>query len=182
MPLLETKDNSFSWIDERFGVPYHSRRGAWTESHHVYLTRGWETAWTAYQAELDPQDPAPFFALELGYGTGLNAALVAHWMEENAPESQYVYLALEKYPLRPDEESAYWDALVSVRPAALLLSGAIFGLVHMNLGYFLPLAGLGVALALLYEWSGSLWVPVIAHAAWNAITIASVHLTFHGAA
>ncbi len=68
------------------------------------------------------------------------------------------------------------------RPAALLLSGAIFGLVHMNLGYFLPLAGLGVALALLYEWSGSLWVPVIAHAAWNAITIASVHLTFHGAA
>jgi membrane protease YdiL (CAAX protease family) len=66
--------------------------------------------------------------------------------------------------------------------AALLLSGAIFGLVHMNLGYFLPLAGLGVGLALLYEWSGSLWVPIVAHAAWNAITIASVHMTFHGAA
>jgi 8-oxo-dGTP pyrophosphatase MutT (NUDIX family) len=63
--------------------------------------------------------------LELGYGTGLNAALVAHWMEENAPESQYVYLALEKYPLRPEEESAYWDALVSVRPAALLLRNAL---------------------------------------------------------
>ncbi len=125
MPLLETNDQSFSWIDERFGVPYHSRRGAWTESQHVYLTRGWETAWTAYQAELDPQDPAPFFALELGYGTGLNAALVAHWMEENAPESPYVYWSLEKHPLLPEEEKAYWEALVSARPDALLLRDAL---------------------------------------------------------
>ena len=125
MPLLETNDQSFSWIDERFGVPYHSRRGAWTESQHVYLTRGWETAWTAYQAELDPQDSAPFFALELGYGTGLNAALVAHWMEENAPDSPYVYWSLEKHPLQLEEEAAYWDALVSARPAALLLRDAL---------------------------------------------------------
>lgn len=125
MPLLETNDQSFSWIDERFGVPYHSRRGAWTESQHVYLTRGWETAWTAYQAERDPQDSAPFFALELGYGTGLNAALVAHWMEENAPESPYVYWSLEKHPLHLEEEAAYWEALVSARPAALLLRDAL---------------------------------------------------------
>lgn len=125
MPLLKTKDNSFSWVDERFGVSYHSHRGAWTESQHVYLNQGWKTAWLAYQAELDPENPAPFFALELGYGTGLNAALVAHWMEENAPESAYVYLSLEQYPLSPEEESVYWEALVTARPAAVLLRNAL---------------------------------------------------------
>ena len=125
MPLLETKDSSFSWVDERFGVPFHSRHGAWTESRYVYLEQGWITAWRAYQTELDPRDPAPFFALEMGYGTGLNAALVAHWMEENAPEASYTYWALERYPLLPKEEADYWDALMQVRPEAIDLRNAL---------------------------------------------------------
>lgn len=65
------------------------------------------------------------------------------------------------------------------RPLALILSGLVFGLVHFHGDYILPLAGLGVALALVYEWSGSLWVPIIAHAAWNALTLVQVHVTFH---
>lgn len=65
-------------------------------------------------------------------------------------------------------------------PRAALLSGVLFGLAHMHLGFFLPLTALGVALALLYAWSGSLWVPILAHAAWNALTLVSVHVTFHG--
>jgi membrane protease YdiL (CAAX protease family) len=65
------------------------------------------------------------------------------------------------------------------RPLALALSGMVFGLVHFHGDYILPLAGLGVALALVYEWSGSLWVPIIAHAAWNGLTLVQVHVTFH---
>jgi len=65
------------------------------------------------------------------------------------------------------------------RPLAIVLSGVIFGLVHMHPGYFIPLTGIGIALALLYEWTGSLWVPVLAHAAFNAVTLVQVHVTYH---
>jgi membrane protease YdiL (CAAX protease family) len=65
------------------------------------------------------------------------------------------------------------------RPWAIVASGLIFGAVHMHPQFILPLAGLGAGLALLYEWTGSLWLPIIAHAAWNALTLYQVHATFN---
>ena len=57
------------------------------------------------------------------------------------------------------------------RVVALSVSGSIFGLVHFNLAGFLPLAMLGVMLALAYERSGDIRVPIIAHGLFNLNTI-----------
>ena len=57
---------------------------------------------------------------------------------------------------------------------ALALSGAIFGAMHGNLAGFLPLAVLGALLALAYEATGSLRVPIVAHALFNLNTVAVV--------
>lgn len=54
---------------------------------------------------------------------------------------------------------------------AIVISGVIFSAVHMHPTLFLPLAGLGIGLALLYEWTGSLWVPILAHMAFNLLTL-----------
>lgn len=57
---------------------------------------------------------------------------------------------------------------------AAVLSGFLFGLVHMHPTLLIPLTGLGIALALLYEWTGSLWVPILAHMAFNLLTLVRV--------
>ena len=57
------------------------------------------------------------------------------------------------------------------RSVALCLSAGIFGLVHVNLAGFLPLATLGVMLALAYERTGDIRVPIIAHGLFNLNTI-----------
>ncbi len=50
-----------------------------------------------------------------------------------------------------------------------LASGAIFALLHMSPAAFLPYMGLGVAFALVFEWTGSLWASIILHGLWNAV-------------
>jgi len=62
------------------------------------------------------------------------------------------------------------------RGLALVISGFAFALVHFEPTLILPLTALGVALALLYEWSGSLWVPVVVHALWNLLALAKIEL------
>lgn len=56
---------------------------------------------------------------------------------------------------------------------AIGVSSLLFAAVHMNSAAFLALAGLGVALCLLYERTGSLWAPVLVHVGFNATMLAS---------
>lgn len=59
----------------------------------------------------------------------------------------------------------------SLWPAAVI-SGAIFGSLHLtagDIGVAIQLSGLGVAMAWLYERTGSLWAPVMLHAANNTL-------------
>src|SRR5439155_15845598 len=53
--------------------------------------------------------------------------------------------------------------------AALLVSGALFSLLHMDAVGFIGLMEIGVLLAVLRWWSGSLWAAVIGHAVNNGI-------------
>lgn len=62
------------------------------------------------------------------------------------------------------------------RGLALVISGFAFALVHFEPTLVLPLTALGVALALLFEWSGSLWVPVVVHALWNLLALIKIEL------
>ena len=52
---------------------------------------------------------------------------------------------------------------------AAVFSGLVFSIVHFHVPGLLPLWALGILLALAYEWTGSLWVPIILHALFNGI-------------
>lgn len=60
------------------------------------------------------------------------------------------------------------------RAWALVISGLCFGALHGNWAGFLPLALLGSALAVAYEATGDIRVPVIAHALFNLNTVVIV--------
>lgn len=62
---------------------------------------------------------------------------------------------------------------------AIVLSGFIFGAVHMSPPLLLPLAAMGMVLALLYQWSNSLLVPITAHALWNLLNLLEAHTRFN---
>lgn len=91
-----TADGSMTLHSERFGQCYHSRHGARTESDHVFLDAG-------YRLAAEGRTDAPLRILELGLGTGLNALLTLNrWRSEGAA-FPLDYIALEPFPLRPDE-------------------------------------------------------------------------------
>ncbi len=56
-------------------------------------------------------------------------------------------------------------------------SAAIFGLAHLQLDVFVPLATLGVALAWVYKRTGSLWTCIAMHALFNGIAVLAWALT-----
>jgi membrane protease YdiL (CAAX protease family) len=57
------------------------------------------------------------------------------------------------------------------RASALLISGLLFGAVHANWASLVPLAVLGVVLALVYEATGDIRVPIVTHALFNLNTV-----------
>lgn len=56
-------------------------------------------------------------------------------------------------------------------PVAVCFSGLLFGAVHLNMSALLPLVVLGLLLAVLYEVTGSLWMPIAVHFVFNAVTV-----------
>ncbi len=58
------------------------------------------------------------------------------------------------------------------------LSALVFAAVHLSLGSFLPLMGLGVILAVVARHSGSLWSSVVTHALWNLMNILFLQLLY----
>ncbi len=56
-------------------------------------------------------------------------------------------------------------------PAALIGSAAVFSLFHALPGVLLPIFVTGMLLAYLYHRTGSLWPPITAHAAQNALVV-----------
>jgi len=58
-----------------------------------------------------------------------------------------------------------------VLPGALL-SGLLFGAIHLQFFKLVQLAILGVILALLFEKTRSLWPPIILHAVNNSLAFA----------
>ena len=57
---------------------------------------------------------------------------------------------------------------------AVLVSALLFAAVHAHLPSFAPLFVLGSCFAIAYEWSGSILVPMIMHALFNAITLTAL--------
>src|SRR6478672_12769 len=58
--------------------------------------------------------------------------------------------------------------------AGVLVSALLFAAVHAHLPSFAPLFVLGACFAIAYEWSGSILVPMMMHALFNAITLTAL--------
>ncbi len=86
MKLLLTEDGSHTIYSERFDEIYHSRRGALTESQHVFIKNGLANA---KLGELQ--------VFEVGFGTGLNALLTWIYAEEHGLVVHYT--GIELYPV-----------------------------------------------------------------------------------
>ena len=55
-------------------------------------------------------------------------------------------------------------------PTALLVSGGLFGLFHLNAGVIIPFSLVGIIFAWANEESGSLWTSIGAHAGFNGVS------------
>lgn len=84
--------------------------------------------------------------------------------------------------LAPISEEIYFRAMVypvfrrsfGFIPATIL-SGIVFGAVHLDWFRLIPIAAGGAVLAYLYEKSKSLVVPILAHATWNFMMLAGYY-------
>lgn len=63
---------------------------------------------------------------------------------------------------------------------AAIVSAVIFSAMHMQFYGFLPRMFLGLILAYLFIWSGSLWIPILAHFVNNALAVLVVFLNNKG--
>ncbi|HKK39052.1 MAG TPA: tRNA (5-methylaminomethyl-2-thiouridine)(34)-methyltransferase MnmD [Cryomorphaceae bacterium] len=94
--IVETKDGSKSLYLPHLDETYHSHHGALQESQHVYIKSGIE-----YVIERDNLNSIRIF--EMGFGTGLNAFLTAHFARET--NCKINYRTIEKFPISKAEHS-----------------------------------------------------------------------------
>lgn len=87
-----------------------------------------------------------------------SAAIAAPLVEELIFRG-YLYPIMKKY-------TGAWFALVT--------TSLLFGIIHVSLVPFIPLAVFGAMLVLLYEYTGTLWTPVIAHCIFNTATLINI--------
>ncbi len=110
-----TADGSTTLYRSDLNERYHSVKGALTESEHVYLNLGW-----SHQLKGD----STLRVFEVGFGTGLNAALTAEAARKNQQPTEY--FSVELFPLPVDvttklhylDDDDFSDAFRAVNSAA----------------------------------------------------------------
>jgi tRNA U34 5-methylaminomethyl-2-thiouridine-forming methyltransferase MnmC len=90
--LFTTQDGSHTLVAHRFGVSYHSKYGAVTESMHVFIQAGF------YPSIIEKDQ---INILEIGLGTGLNVLLTL--IEAEKKGISVVYEAIEAFPVSMEE-------------------------------------------------------------------------------
>lgn len=89
LEVQKTADGSDTVLNKSIGVHYHSTNGAITEAEHVFISAG-----------LNHFSQSDIAILEVGLGTGLNAALTA--MHAGEKGLKVSYIGLELYPLNTE--------------------------------------------------------------------------------
>ena len=87
----------------------------------------------------------------------------------------YSFLLLEAPLLEePLFRGVVFGGMTKIMPvwAAMLLSGFLFALIHVNAATFIPLWFLGIAFAWLYVRTGTLLAPMAVHFTFNAVNLA----------
>lgn len=95
-------------------------------------------------------------------GAMISAAVIGAPIAEEIIFRGYLYPVAKKY-------TSQWFAV--------LFTGMLFGVVHMNLMGLPMLVLIGMGLAIVYEITGSLWVPVFCHMAFNAMSMSFMLLS-----
>ncbi len=90
--IIETQDGSHSILSHKYGVSYHSKYGAITESRHVFIEAG------LFPHLIKGRKTS---VLEIGFGTGLNAFLT--FLEADQRQIPVYYEGIEAYPLSSDQ-------------------------------------------------------------------------------
>lgn len=136
----------------------------------MFLSEWFRTDWLEpIFGKMEEQDVVDSMKLTKGLGLKIglivSACVVAPIVEELIFRG-YIYGVLKKFtnPL-----------------LAMIVAGALFAAVHMNLPALFPLWILAIILTLSYELSGSLWVPIGIHAGFNTFSVV-VMLTGWGSA
>lgn len=96
MALIVTQDGSHTIYSEQYGVTYHSRYGAVTESAHVFIDAG-----LRYKAVVQQE----IEILEVGFGTGLNAFMT--WIEAERRNLEIGYTGIEAFPVSGKEVAGF---------------------------------------------------------------------------
>ena len=91
LEIQHTDDGSATLFVPELDEHYHSVKGAYTESLHIYRD-------CAYLYATERSASRPLRLLEIGFGTGLNAAVTAMAATAERPVH---YITLEKYPVEP---------------------------------------------------------------------------------
>jgi uncharacterized protein len=113
--------------------------------------------------------PQAIVEMFIGSGTFTQRILIIFLAVSVAPLAEEFIFRLFLYGVM----KRYFGKVVGVIASALL-----FAIVHGHLPSFGPLFVLGSCLAIAYEWSGSILVPMTMHALFNAVTLLA--LTFAG--
>ena len=102
LKIVQTADGSNTIYNPEVGENYHSIHGALQESRHVFLNMGLKY-FLAHRDEnvatnlMEEKLNEPVSILEVGFGTGLNFLLSAHFCQSSG--SSLVYTGIEAYPL-----------------------------------------------------------------------------------
>lgn len=94
LEVQHTDDGSATLFVPALDEHYHSVKGAYTEALHIYRGCAY-----LYAAEQHAVSERPLRLLEIGFGTGLNAAVTAMVATAQRPVH---YITLEKYPVAPE--------------------------------------------------------------------------------
>lgn len=106
LEIQHTADGSATLFVPAMDEHYHSVKGAYTESLHIYRD-------CAYLYAAEHAAHRPLRLLEVGFGTGLNAAVTTMAATAERPVH---YITLEKYPVAPQLVSNLgYDALVDAQ-------------------------------------------------------------------
>ena len=106
LEIQHTDDGSATLFVPELDEHYHSVKGAYTESLHIYRD-------CAYLYAAERSASRPLRLLEVGFGTGLNAVVTA--MAATA-EHPVHYFTLEKFPVEPSlVERLGYDSFVDIR-------------------------------------------------------------------
>lgn len=93
--LFITQDGSHSLHSAQFGVSYHSKYGAITETQHVFINAG-----LLHKAK----EQSALSVLEIGFGTGLNAYMTL--LEAVNSNLQIDYVTYEAFPISQTQVKA----------------------------------------------------------------------------